>query len=372
MAELDSSVLRDLAGWNPDGLPVSSLYLDIDGRRWPRESEVRRRAGELGHQLKEQAVWLDRAERKSVECDAGRMLLYLTEEFERGPARGVALFSSNGASLWAEVRTSRPLADRAVVAGSPYLLALEALFETQRSFCVVLVDRSRARLFLAEGGRIDARPAVLDDVPGRHEQGGRSQARLQRHVEDHVGRHLRHVAAEVQGLGRSLGFDHLIVSGPAETLAEFERVLPEGLRRRIVERATLAATASTAEVVERVALVEHRLESEKESRTLERIRASEPGGGAVTGVRDTLRALNAGRVGTLVVPLGAAEPGVRCVSCGYLGMGGGPCPRCHSRMERVPDLLDAAVATALQHRVEVETLSTGNAGESLVGAILRF
>jgi hypothetical protein len=41
-------------------------------------------------------------------------------------------------------------------------------------------------------------------------------------------------------------------------------------------------------------------------------------------------------------------------------------------MEPVPDLLDAAVATALRHRVEVETLSTPDAGELLVGAFLRF
>ena len=53
---------------------------------------------------------------------------------------------------------------------------------------------------------------------------------------------------------------------------------------------------------------------------LERIRATAPAGGAVTGVRETLRALNADRVATLVVPLGRAEPGVRCVSCGYLGV----------------------------------------------------
>ena len=39
-------------------------------------------------------------------------------------------------------------------------------------------------------------------------------------------------------------------------------------------------------------------------------------------------------------------------------------------MEPVPDLLDAAVATALQHSVEVETLSTPDAGEPLVGALL--
>jgi peptide chain release factor subunit 1 len=372
MPDLDSSVLRDLAGWNSDGMPVCSLYLDVDGRRLPHPQDVLQRAAEVAHRLKDQAAGLDRAARKAVACDAGGMLQHLEQEFERGSARGVALFSSRCNKLWAEVRTSRPLAERAVVAAQPYLLPLEAMFETQRSFCAVLVDRSRARLFLARSGRVEEHANVSDVVPGRHEQGGRAQARYQRHVEDHVGRHLRHVAAEVQSVDRSLGFDHLIVGGPTETLAEFERVLPEALRRRIVERATLAESASTADVAARVALVEQRLESEKESRTLERIRASEPAGGAVTGVPDTLRALNEGRVGTLVVPLGAAEPGVRCVSCGYLGTGGGPCPRCHSRMEPVPDLLDAAVATALRHRVEVETLSTPDAGELLVGAFLRF
>jgi len=372
MAELDSSVLRDLAGWEPDGLPVSSLYLDIDGRRLPRPQDLQQRAAEVAHGLKDQAAGLDRAARKAVACDAGEMLQHLEQEFERGAARGVALFSSSRRQLWAEVRTSRPLGDRAVVAARPYLLPLEAMLETERSICVVLVDRSRARVFVAGGGHIEERANVTDVVPGRHEQGGRAQARFQRHVEDHVGRHLRRVAAEVRRVERSPGFDHLILGGPAETLAEFDRVLSEAIRRRIVERTSLPPTTSTTEVMERVQALEEQLEARKESEMLDRIRASTPAGAAVTGVRDTLRALNAGRVRTLVVPLGEAEPGVRCVSCGYLGVRNSACPRCRSRMEAVPDVLDAAVATALQHRVVVETLSTLNAGEPVVGALLRF
>jgi peptide chain release factor subunit 1 len=370
--ELDSSVLRDLARWDPVGVPVSSLYLDVDGRRLPRPQDLQQRAGEIAHRLKEQAASLDRAARKSVACDAGGMLQYLEQEFERGPARGVALFSCRCAELWAEVRTSRPMADRAVVAGQPYLLPLEAMLETQRSFCAVLVDRSRARVFLARGGRIEERANVTDSVPGRHEQGGRAQARYQRHVEDHVGRHLRRVAEEVRRVDRAPGFDHLILGGPAETLAEFDRVLSGAIRRRIVERSPLPTTAAVGTVLDRIVAAEERLESEKESLMLERLRASTPAGGTVTGVRETLRALNAGRVATLVVPLGATEPGVRCVSCGYLGVRNSACPRCRSRMEPVPDVLDAAVATALQHRVELETLSSVDAGAPLVGALLRF
>jgi peptide chain release factor subunit 1 len=228
-------------------------------------------------------------------------------------------------------------------------------------------------VLVARGGGIQEQANVTDVVPGRHEQGGRAQARYQRHVEDHVARHLRRVGAEVRRVDRSPGFDHLLLGGAGETLAEFERVLSEAIRRRIVERTSLPTTTPAADVLQRVVTLEGRLESEKESRMVERIRASASAGAAVTGVRETLRALNAGRVGTLVVPLGTAEPGVRCVSCGYLGVrGGGACPRCRSRMEAVPDVLDAAVASALQHRVVVETLSTQDSGEPLVGALLRF
>ena len=271
-------------------MPVSSLHLDVDGRRSPRAQDVQRRATEVAHGLKEQAATLGRAARRSVACDAGAMVEHLEQEFERGSARGVALFSSHAAGLWQEVVTSRPLADRAVVSGQPYVLPLEALLETQRSFCVVLVDRSRARVFLAGGGRVDERAHVVDAVPGRHEQGGRAQARYQRHVEDHVGRHLRRVAAEVRRVERAPGFDHLVLGGSTETLAEFERVLSDALRRRIVQRTSIGATAPAAEILGLVESLERRLESEKESRMLDRISASAPLGGAVTGVRDTLRA----------------------------------------------------------------------------------
>ena len=66
MTELDSSVLRDLAGWEPDGLPVSSLYLDIDGRRLPRPQDLQQRAAEVAHGLKDQAAGLDRFKPKIV------------------------------------------------------------------------------------------------------------------------------------------------------------------------------------------------------------------------------------------------------------------------------------------------------------------
>jgi len=373
MPELEGSVLGELARWDPGDVPVSSLYLNVDGRHYPREEDVRQRARKSLHRLREQAVWLPKAHGRSVVCDAGRMIGFLEDEFERGSTRGLALFACHERRLWQEVRTARPLPDRATVGRQPYLLPLEALVETQRALGAVIVDKEKARIFLSRRDVIEERTEVVDDVPGRHEQGGRAQARFQRHVDDHVGRHLRRVADVLLDMLRRGDFDHLILAGPEQAVTELERLLHDWVARRIVGRTSLPITATPAEVLERMLELEERLESEKETRMLERLRAGAASGrGAVLGVPATLRALNDARVDTLVVPFGSGAPGVRCPECGMLDAERRRCPRCGVPTVPVIDLVDAAVATALRQRATVETVSHALADDGTIGALLRF
>src|SRR5205823_3714854 len=156
---------------------------------------------------------LDRERRLSVERDAARTM-DLLHSLSRGWTRGVAVFSSSGAGLWEEVRLPRPVMDRADLAERPHLVPLEAMAEVYECFCTVLVDREKARLFLSRMGRIREQSEVLDEVPNRHDQGGWSQARFQRHVDDHVVRHLKHVGELLFRLFEREGFDHLILAAP--------------------------------------------------------------------------------------------------------------------------------------------------------------
>src|SRR5207247_1069507 len=264
------------------------------------------------------------------------------EGLDRGRTRGVAMFGAGG-DRFEEVLASRPLPDRAALADAPYLLPLEALVERSESFCVVLVDRAKARLFTGALGRIDERTGVFDDVPGRHDQGGWSQANYQRHIEDHVGRHLRHVGDVVMRVFKRRPFDHLILGGPEEPVKEFERILHDYLQRRVVDRLTLPVTAGPADVLERTIEIEERLDTAREREVLDRLRA-EAGAGrqGVVGLEPVLEALNEGRVDTLVVPFGVAAPGVRCTACGSLASGGERCPMCGGRMQAVPDVVESA------------------------------
>jgi peptide chain release factor subunit 1 len=373
--ELNRDLLRTLAEWAPSGAPVSSLYLDVDGRRYPRKHDYEVRAEELCHRLREEAEGLQREHRRSVSNDADRMLQFV-RDLDRGTTRGIALFSSSLAGLWEGVRVPRPVKDRAAVAHHPRLLPLEAVVETYESFCTVLVDKEKARLFLAHMGTIREQSEVFDDVPGRHDQGGWSQARYQRHVDDHVIQHLKHVNEVLLEFLKRRGFDHLILAGPEEALAEFERVLHDYLAQRVVARISVPMTASAAEVLARSLEIEERLEEAKERRIVERVRAEAAAGRhAVMGFPGVIEALNDGRVDTLVVPYGLQSQGRRCTNCGRLAMAGKRCATCGGNLETIPDVVETAVATALRQSARVETVSFAGP-EALdserIGALLRY
>jgi peptide chain release factor subunit 1 len=298
------------------------------------------------------------------------------DAFERGETRGVALFSSSRAGLWEEAQVPRPIPDLATVADQPYVLRLETLVDTYESFCSVIVDREKARIFLAKTGRIEEERDVLDEVPGRHDQGGWSQARYRRHIEEHVGQHLRHVADTLLRYWKRRRFDHLILAGPDEVLPEFERHLHAYVRRRIASRAALPMTASIDEVLKRSLAVEEAIETERERRVLERLHAEGAAGRhAVLGLDAVLDALNDGRVETVVAPFGLSGPGRRCTACGRLWARRTTCRTCHGRTAPVPDVIESAVAAALRQSARVETLpftSPVDPATRELGALLRY
>ena len=73
------------------------------------------RAQQLGDQLRHQAEALDRESKISVGKDSERMLDFL-QRLDRGPNRGVAMFSCSSEGLWEQVVVPRPLKERAALA----------------------------------------------------------------------------------------------------------------------------------------------------------------------------------------------------------------------------------------------------------------
>jgi peptide chain release factor subunit 1 len=374
VTELDRSILRGLAAWNPEGIPVTSLYLTIDGRRYPRRADYEVRLDELLRDAKAQMDGLSAEAARSVGRDLERMSGFVREDLERGDTRGLALFSADAAGLWEAILLPRTVLDRAYVAPRAEIRMLEALLETYGATCTALVDFEKARLFLLQLGRVEEVHDVWDEVPGRHEQGGRAQMRMQRHVDDHRQQHLKHVAQTLFGLLRDRGFDHLILAGPGEAHHELERCLHGYLRQRLRARITLPMSASGEEVRARTLEAEEGREREAERGAVARLREAGATGAGVTGLGDTLAALGDGRVGELVVRVDLSAPGARCGACGRLATGVRECPTCGAQMEDVRDVVEVAVAHAYGQGCQVETIVEDEQLVALggIGALLRY
>ncbi len=374
MTELDRGLLRKLADWDAGGAPITSLYLTVDGRRFPRKTDYQVRLDELLRGARAQADGLDRESVRSVERDVAAMSEFVREEFRRGDTRGLAMFACNAGSLWEVATVPRPVRDRVVVAPQADLLPLEALLETYRPMCAALVDYSRARLFLLELGRVEEVTDLRDEVPNRHEQGGRAQMRMQRHVDDHRAKHLKHAADALFALWRRRPFEHLVLAGPAEAHREIEPVLHDYVRRRVCASVSLPMTATDVEVLARMLEVEEAVERERERAAIDRVsEAVSAGAGGAAGLDSTLDALATGRVAELVVSIDRSSPGSVCASCGRLASADGPCAACGAPTERVPDVVEAAVILALRSGALVETV-LGDGLDELegIGALLRF
>jgi peptide chain release factor subunit 1 len=375
MTELDRTLIRKLAEWTPGDYPVTTVYLSVDGRQYPRKQDYEVRLDNLLRAVRDEAEAMDKDRHRSVERDAEAVRSFVEDRFERGSTRGLAMFSSSGSGLWEELELSRPVRNRAVVGPHPDLLQLEAIIETYESFCTVLVDSEKARIFLAELGRIEERSDLVDDVPGRHDQGGWSQARYQRHVDDHRQRHYKHTAEVLFGFFKRRPFDHLILGGPEEIVAEFEPELHDYLRQRILARINLPLTASAADVLERSLEAEEELERRREREAIELLLAeSSAGRQAVSGLGPTLEALFQDRVATLLVDRDLRAPGHVCTSCGRLVEKGRRCPACGSKTLEVPDVIEEAVTQAFRNGSRVETITEGTGLSELggIGALLRF
>jgi peptide chain release factor subunit 1 len=347
------SVLRELASFRSRAGCALSIYLDLDPSSTPTipDTETRFHAT------------LDRARKAGERIAAGRgrdCKLALREDisriqswwggFVRDGARGLAIFASSADDYFRALPLSASTGD-AVHAGGTFLVTPIAGQLGDDGSLVAFASRERGTVFRLEGGRL---VEVLDDSeaqPGRHDQGGWSQARYQRHIENLVLRHLKQVADDldrtVRRLGAGLG---IVVVAPEEARAELERELPHEVRSAIIGSTSAEAHAGPNELLEvaRPFLVEAR--ARHEHAAVERWReAHGRGERSAAGWRHVLEAASDGRVDVLLLTERATTRVWECPDCGRAWADGGSCPLDGTKLEETPDGADLAIRQTLAH-----------------------
>ena len=375
--ELDRERLERIAGLHSDGQKVLSLFLNLDPSTLPttrdRESAITSVLDEADRRVEAQE--LPHAARMALRRDAQRIREYLTsDEFSPRGGHGMAVFSAGGGEHFEVVKLPRPVPQQVVVDDIPWIEPLAHQLAGP-SLLVVLVDRRRARLMRGTSERLEEVGRVRDDVHRQHDQGGLSQPRYQRAIEEEVHHHLRHTAEQVHRADAVQRFDRLIVGTTAELMHAFEAELRPNERERLLGRVDIdLETASPDAVRDAVAPLVELEERRRAHEAVERLEARlGTGGAAASGLADVLEALTERRVETLLYAQGFSAPGAVCPRCGWLGPPTERCPVDGSATEAREDILDDAVEAALEQSADVISLPEPELrGHGPIAAVLRF
>ena len=302
--------IRQLAELRPEQGRVLSVYMDLDPSEFAtpaaRTSLVTSLLTEARHRI-EELDDLSHDELKALREDVESVREVLSAPgIDDDGARGVAVFACGPAGLLETVRAPHPLPNRAVVDAAPFVEPLVVLAGGRERWCVLLANRRSARLFVGVPPELEETDRVQDNVHSQHRQGGWSQPRYQRSIEEDVRDHLDNTVGVAFDVLKRSGFDRLVLGAPQEMLAELERRLHPYLRERLAGTVRLDVEIATLDEVRRAAAdTRDELARQREAEALERVRQGVGAGGRAAAGRDeVMGTLEQARVETLLIAEG--------------------------------------------------------------------
>ena len=375
MEHLTADGIRRLAAFRPERGEVTSCYLDVDGRRFPRRAEYE-------HELE---LLLRRARARAdgsspADADLAAIDRHVKDGVDRSQVRGLAMFSSAENGFWTALTLPVPVRTQLVVGSSPAVGQLEAALHRHEPIGVLLVDRQLARVLVYRMGELEEHDApvertddeLLRDVDDKDE---RARGDGSGRVDDHDRQHVRRAAAAAWAVYQAQPFAHLLVAAPPSLVGAVEESLHRYLQERLGTRLQLPATAPVDVIAAAVAEAEADLERRREQGLLDELRGRlGRDDRAVAGMGPVLEALADRRVERLLVSSGYHEEGWSCAGCGTLATLGPRCPRCEAEMHEEQDVVALAVDAALTASCRVEVLEASADLDVLgrIGALLRF
>ena len=303
MATLLQEKFDRLVSFPPTTFPVISLYLNAEPDQHGKddlERFLRRELPARGRTFEPRT-----ADRESYDRDVERIHAWVAENL-RPSANGVAIFACSGADDFFEaVQLEAPVKEhRLYVYNQPQLYELARLTDAYPRYAAVVLDSQQARIFVfALGGTVGHADVVAEESVKKHQAGGWSQARYQRHVDSIRQQHAKDTVAALERIVREEDIGHIVLAGDEVMVPAFREELPQHLQDKLVDDVLrLDISAPEHEVLEATldAMIseDRRDDADRVRRAIEGYRA---GGLGVAGLGPTLVALIRGQVGELLI-----------------------------------------------------------------------
>jgi peptide subunit release factor 1 (eRF1) len=336
MSELGAEIRR-LARLPDSPYPFLSIFLDT---RWNDEQQRERVRLFVRNRLRQgRMLYANGSEAaQSFQADVERIQDYVEQLARQAvdvTAGGVALFACHGGGHFTKLTSPVPFDNQVVIRMQPYLLPLVRLSDEYEHALLCMVNSRSARVLdVVLGGLAGESQIDSEETPKRHSQGGWSQTRYQRRVEDRIDHYHREVAEVLTRLADQHPEAHVFLGGPEAVVSGFREQLPRRIRRRVADVLSLDLGADERVVLRELLRGLEEIEREKEETLVrETLEAGLAGGLGAIGLHEALDAVNRDAVRVLILLRGFGAKGWRCASCGALGvetrLG---CPYCESQL----------------------------------------
>lgn len=372
---LSRKELKEMAELDGKGYFVS-LYLNVD--------PLFNRGGDyivhFKNMLKSTSDNLKREIYKKVKDSISKIENYVLTN-KRLFKKGLAVLTGENDSFWKVYHLNVPVKNELIVDRFIYTKPLMALLDNYQRYCVLILGKDSARIFVVHLGEIEEYGEIhREDVPGKHKKGGwfaLSQDHYERHIDYHVGLHLKDVVERLGSFMAGEYIGRLIIGGSQEAIAMVKEMLPRELISKIIGTVKIEMFAKPDEVLKKVEPVVREFERKKEEEEVERlIEAGLKGGPAALGLDDVLKAIQDKRVMKLIISKDFDSGGYQCTGCGYLiAQKTERCPFCSGRIEFLEHIVALAGEKAIAQGALVDVLSEPS--EKLkrygfIGAFLRY
>ncbi len=202
--------LSRLAAFEPSPYPVVSLYLNTQPDQRGRDNFQAFVRKEL--KARAQTYPQRSPEREMLEKDTERIAAYLETEL-RPSANGVAIFACDAGELFEAVQLDAPVEGHWLYVGDqPHLYPLARLASQYPRYAVVLADTNRTRILVVAHGGVQREMPIEGVKTRRTTQGGWSQARYQRHVENYHLHHIKDVIDALEQIVARDGVEQIVIS----------------------------------------------------------------------------------------------------------------------------------------------------------------
>ncbi len=357
--------------------PFLSLYLNT---KWEDEKQRRRVRLFVKNELKEAQKLVKEEEkiRKSLRRDSEEVQRYVDGVIQRAydeGVNGIAIFACSATDAFKIFRSNIPFDNQFTMSSKPSLRQLVQISDEYSTAIAVMVDTDRAKIFEMSLGEIHLESQIESYVPGRHEQGGWSQMRFQRHIREHMHQHHKGVADQLIKLFDEERCENIVLIGQEHILATFKPLLPERVREKLKGELSAEFEEEPSSLAQKVTeYLRGEYVKEEEALIEEIIETALARGTATVGLRDTIEAINRGQVHRLVLDRELRRQGWQCIKCLALGeITSLRCPFCNSATTTA-DLAEEMIRSVINRDGEVELVRDHpklNIYEG-VGALLRF